>query len=471
MSKFIPVDSEDPMDTLCRMVSHTSYEDLPDRVIEYAKYSILDTIAVTIGGSAMDGVLEIVNFVRSKGGKTDSFIPFYGGKVPASEAGMVLGTMARAMDLGQVHEEAGHCSEYIVPTLLAAVGLKKKVSGKEFITAFVIGQEVLLRIGVAFKSVSQALPSGRGGGHYIFGAVAAAGKLLGLNCDELANAEGIARCKTQPHDIANATPATLMVRVHHGFICHDAIECCLLANRGITGPRQEVLTGTKGYLGLANWETDPGAIEDELGEKWELLNVVMKPYAACKCTHTAAGGIIDQMTVYDFGADDIAAIDIDESSTNWNLVCLPREAKWHPQTVAECQFSLPYVVAIAAYTQNVSMASYTQDARSRRDVRNLMTRISARYDTNLPPWAARVTTKLKNGRRYSEKYVHIKGHPKNPFTETELVQKFKKCVPYSVYGLDTKVVDSLVETLLNLEKVDDIEHALILPLTPRKSPE
>jgi 2-methylcitrate dehydratase PrpD len=273
MREFATAVQEDPMSRLCKMVVAMNFEDLPSEVVRYAKHSILDTVAVTIGGSAMKGIPEVVNMVKEKGGKPETILPFYGGKVPASEAGFAIGPMSRAMDFGQIHVESGHCSEFIVPALLAATGLKAKVTGKAFITAFVVGQETLVRIGNAYKAISQGGPVGRGSGHSIFGAVASVGKLIGLILEELENAEGIARCMTQPHDMALASPATLILRIHHGFICQDAINACLLAKRGITGPRREVLTGFRGYLGMAKWETDPSALTGGLGERWEMLNV------------------------------------------------------------------------------------------------------------------------------------------------------------------------------------------------------
>ena len=470
MPKFVPVGQEDPMTTLCRMVVNTKYEDLPSNVVNHAKRSILDTLAVTVGGSAMEGIPAVVDLVKDKGGKPESIIPFYGGKVPASEAGLAIGPMARAMDFGDCHPEAEHSSEYTVPTLLAATGLKDKVTGKEFITAYVVGQEVLLRIGIAFKQTSKGETTAGGtyGGHYIFGSVAAAGKLLGLSLEELENAQGIARDMTQPHDVAMYTPATLMVRVHHGFICQDAINACLLAKRGITGPRQEVLGGPRGYLLVfAKWETDPDALTRGLGEEWEMLGQIMKPYTSCLCTHTAIYGILDQMSEHNFRAEDIANVDIDESSVNWFTVCVPKEVKWNPQTVPECQFSLPYVVATATYDKDVFLNSYTPQARARHDVRELMTKISAREDSNLPVYAARVSTTLKDGRKYSKEYIHLKGHPKEPFTERELIDKFKKCVPYSAYKLSGEVVDSVIKAVLSLEEVDNVVSAIILPLTPK----
>ncbi|MFC1929187.1 MmgE/PrpD family protein, partial [Chloroflexota bacterium] len=393
MPKFVPLGQEEPMHTLCRMVIETKYEDLPSNVVNRAKQCILDTIAVTIGGSAMDGIQTIVDFVKDKGGKPESIIPLYEGKVPASEAALAIGPMSRAMDMGDIHGEAGHTSEYIFAALLAATGLKDKVTGKEFITSFVVGQEVLIRIGVAFKSVSKAVPNGNTGGHYIFGCVAAVGKLLNLSLDELEEAEGIASTMTQPHALAMYSPATLMIRAHHGFTCQDSINACLLAKRGITGPRRGVLTAPSGYLGFARWETNPGALTEGLGEEWEMTNVTTKHYPSVLSTQSAIDGILEQMKEHNFKADDIANIDIDGTFPTVEH----KETMWNPQTVHDCQFSLPYTVATAACSGDVFLDSYTPQARARKDVRDLMTRISIRGDTSLSKGEARVNTTLKDG--------------------------------------------------------------------------
>jgi 2-methylcitrate dehydratase PrpD len=455
---------EDPMSTLCRMVVDTKYEDLPGNVIEHAKRSILDTMAVTIGGSAMEGIPAVVELVKEKGGKPESIIPFYGGKVPASEAGLAIGPMSRAMDFGNIHEEGAHCSEYNLPALLAATGLKDKVTGKEFITAFVLGQEVLIRIGMGWK-LSKAAVIGRGDGHAIFGAVAAVGKLLGLSQVEMENAQGIARAMTQPHDVVMYNPAKLIARVHHGFVCQDAINACLLAQRGITGPRREVLSGFRGYFAMAKWEIDPESTTRDLGEKWEILDVMFKPYVCCGGFHTGIDALLELMEEHNFAAEDIASIHINLSFPGWPM-CLPRELKWNPKTVPECQFSLPYAMATAAYDRKMFLDSYTPEAMSRQDVRELMPRISASEDLSLPNLAARVRITLKSGQEFFKEKLFFKGHPRNPMTEQELIDKFKKCVPYSAYKLSDEVADSVIKTILNLEEVKDVVDALLLPVTP-----
>lgn len=454
------------MSTLCRMVVSMKYDDLPSKVANYAERSILDTMAVTIGGSAMEGIQTVVDFVRNKGGQPESVIPFYGGKVPASEAGFAIGPMSRAMDMGDVHPEAAHCSEYTLPTLMAASGLKDKVSGKEFITAFVVGQEVMVRVGLAFRTVTEAQPGGRTGGHCIFGCVAAAGKLLGLSLEELENAEGIARAMTQPHDLTMYNPASLIVRMHHGFVCQDAINACLLAKRGITGPR-EVLAAPRGYLGFAKWGTDPAAVTRGLGEQWEMLGTMMKPYATCSMALTAIAGILDQMKEHYFKAEDIATICLDVRP-QVSVLFEPRDVKWNPQNAQECQFSLPYVVATAAYDKDVFLDSYTPQAMARTAVRNLMARISVNGDSSLPPFASRISTTVMDGRTLSKEYRYAKGHPKNPLTEKDLIDKFKKCVPYSAFELSLEVVRSLIESILTLDDVEDVVASLIAPMTPRR---
>lgn len=469
MKTFPRQNSEDPMATLCRMALQTQYEDLPSDVLRHARHTLLDAMAVTIGGSAMDGIPAIVELVKDRGGKPETMLPFYGGKVPAAEAALAIGPMPRAMDCGDLHEEAGHVSEYIVASLLAATGLRQNVTGKEFLTALAIGQEILIRLGSAYKVISQAVKANDCGGHYIFGAVAAVGKILRLTQEQLENAQGIARTMTQPHTMAIYAPATLMVRVHHGLVCQAAITACQLASRGITGPRQQVLLGANGYLNTARWETEPEALTRDLGVRWELVSIITKGYSACYFSHSSIDGIRDQMRSHDFGAADIASIQIDVSTSGWRAVCEPIEKKWHPRTVPECQFSLPYAVATAAIDGKVFLESYTPEAREREDVRELMTRITASENPSVSDWGARLTTKLRDGRLISKEYVYVKGHPENPFSEQDFIDKFRLCVPYSAYPLSKEVVDTLIQDILQLERIDDVAKALLAPLTPAEA--
>ena len=147
-------------------------------------------------------------------------------------------------------------------------------------------------------------------------------------------------------------------------------------------------------------------------------------------------------------------------------MCEPTDKKWHPQTVPECQFSLPYAVATAAIDKKVFLQSYAAEARQRQDVRELMSTISATEDPSVSDWGARLTTTLRDGRKIVTEHVYVKGHPENPFSEQDFIDKFRMCVPFSVLPLSERVVEAMVDDILALEKVDDVVAALLLPLTP-----
>jgi 2-methylcitrate dehydratase PrpD len=472
MTSFQRLADEDPMDTLCRMVVETQFDDIPREVREFGKKQILDIIGVAMGGSGMDGIADVVDYVRDQGGKAESHIPFFAGeKVPAAMAAFALAPMARAMDMGDTHHEAGHGAEYTIPTLLAASGLRK-TSGREFLTAFIVAQELMIRVGLgcSFKSIEQ--PGGSAGGHYIFGAVAAAGKLLGFDHKELMNALGIAKLMTQPHDASMYNEGASMIRFHHGFVAQDAINVVRLSRRGVTGPVQNFLAGEqRGYYALfaRKGRIDLSAITQNLGTRWEMTRTSLKAHAACKCTHTGIDLVLQQMEEHGFGVSDIKNMHLAVGSLNWTVVAIPQDQKWNPETVPQCQFSLPYVISSVVHDRGIFLDAYSPQARTRADVRAFMRRISAELDENLPPLGTRVTTRLRDGRTVVGECTIEKGHPDNPLTVEDVVAKFRRCAPFAAQPLEASAVSEVIESVLGLEAVENVADQVLLPLVPRKS--
>jgi len=459
---------EDAMITLCRWVVETGYDDIAPETLAFAKKQILDIVGVAMGGSKMDGVPEVVDFVREQGGKPESEILFHGGKVPAAMAAFAVAPMARAMDMGDTHVEAGHGAEYTLPVLLAVTGLRPQVTGRQFLEAFVLAQEMMIRIGMGQHFKSREQPAGSGGGHYIFGAVAAAGKLLGFSLEELLNAMGIARGMTQPHDTAMYSEGALMIRFHHGFVAQDAINACHLTRRGITGPVKEILGGPRGYYAIFTraGAVDLDVVTRDLGRRWEMTRTSMKAHAACKCTHTGIDGLLEQMEQHGFAVGDIEEIALEVGSLNWTVVGIPKAEKWNPQTVPQCQFSLPWVIASVAHDGGIFLDAYTEEARQRPEVRDFMSRITAEVDETLDPLGTRIVTRLKDGRRITGEYTVEKGHPDNPLSVEDVVGKVRRCAPYAASPVAEGVLEDVIRRILALEKVADVAAEIIRPLTP-----
>ncbi|MGB6370389.1 MAG: hypothetical protein WBF68_05095 [Atribacterota bacterium] len=234
----------------------------------------------------------------------------------------------------------------------------------------------------------------------------------------------------------------------------------------MTGPINVIL-GEGGFLDRFPKEMkDPDALTKELGRTWHLLETTMKPYPACKCTHTGIEALL-LMEEYKFNAKDIAGIHVKESNFNYSIVCVPEDKIYQPDTKLESQFSLPYVLSIAALNKNIWLDSYTPELRNRADVKAMMNKITFEKDDNLPDIAAAVTVKLDNGNEYTKEIIYPKGDRiNNPISRRELLEKFHRLLSNSAYSISNDVAKSIINSIDNIEKVIDVEKEIILPLVP-----
>ena len=222
-------------------ITQTKYDDLPTGVVDLAKRVLLTVLGTVIGGSHAEGCLDAVQQVRQWGGREEATILIHGGKVPAHNAAFVNSIMARALDYCEAMMPGLHAGSSTIPTALAAAELAGKCSGKDFLTALVVGTEVAARINSI--SVYDGLdPTGVCG---IFGAAAVAGKILGLNSQEMLHTLALAFNRAGGSFQSNID-GTLAVRYVQGFVSQGAVVCAQLSARGVTGP-PNFLEGIYGY--------------------------------------------------------------------------------------------------------------------------------------------------------------------------------------------------------------------------------
>lgn len=475
MKKFPRLNNEDGINTLCRMTTQLEYEDIPQEVIEFAKELILDTIGCMIGGHGQHPLPEIARHIQEKGGKGEAYIMFHGGeKVPAEEAAMAMGPMPRALDWAAIHPEAMHSVEHTLPPMLCTLGYLdtvegRRVNGKEFLTAFVAAQETLIRIGIGYRG-NIGVERGRSNGHYIFGSVAGVGKLMRLDQDHLENAEGIGRNMTQPHDMATYHPITHMVKVHQGFIAQDAIQDCKFAKLGVTGPRNQVICGPRGYFGMANWETDENILFDGLGEKWEQMGIEMKAYAGCKCLHCAVGGVESIAKAHNLTPDDIAHIHVEDSTLNINVSGGTMEEKLNPKDIFQRQFSIPYMVATMLYDGELIPQSFFDEPASRQYIKDFMQKVDIVENHDLKPWNTKVVVTTTDGTVYEKTTdpIELKGSVQHRYTRDELIHKFKTLAQMSITEFPEGTLDTIINRVLHLEDSQDVLEDIVFPLTPNR---
>ena len=237
---------------LAHYISTTDFDAIPKDALDAAKLFMLDTLAVAWAGSDSPGCQDAHAMLVDEGGRADCTAWVYGGKLPATAAAFINGMTASALDFDSIGRGAAvHINIAVLPAAMA-IAERRRVSGRDFLAAVTIASDLVYRLGVAAKRPNR-------GFHYtatlgVFGAAAAAAKLLGLSAAATQHALGLAYFQAAGSQQANIQPS-LTKRMLSAFAARAGVYAALLAERGITAP-SEVLEGEFGFYRLYQ-EGDP----------------------------------------------------------------------------------------------------------------------------------------------------------------------------------------------------------------------
>ncbi len=146
-----PVETASLGARLAAWTASLRYEDLPPDVVARAKVLLRDTLAVGWAGSGAEGIDRLHDLVRAQGGAAESIVWSFGGRVPATQAAVLNGAMAAALDYDSVHDVAGAHSDVVVIPAVLALAERGRLSGREFIAAYAAGSEVQVRLTLALQ--------------------------------------------------------------------------------------------------------------------------------------------------------------------------------------------------------------------------------------------------------------------------------------------------------------------------------
>jgi len=452
-------------------VAKTRYPDLPANVVEVVKKAIVDTVGAAIAGSSAPMGRMAAEMVVDRGGKPESALWVHGDRLPASEAAFANAIMARCRELDDVHEgtprlgigHGGHVNVTIVPAALAAVeGLDHATGGPALIAAIAVGGDLIPRLRMAAGSAGRL--GWEGPTVSPFGVVATAGKLLGFDEKTLASAMGAAYAHCAGN-ILSTGDGTWDVWLNAGVGARAGLTAVELARRGHQGARSPLLGSAGLYPLYFRGEYHEAALLSELGSSFESANVSIKPYPSCKGTHHAIYTTLELMRAHRIRAAEIARIAVRTCRYNLRLVVedengRPRPA---PRSLNEAQFSMPFTVAVAAVKGGVFADLLNEDALGDPEILGMLGRISIEATAEkdelqkaegYPPDDVDIHTVAGRVLRGCELYV--KGHPRNPMSFDEVVEKFWKCVALSAKPLSHDKLDVFLGEVKALEGVTDV---------------
>jgi len=453
----------DIMETLVRNIVSIKFEDLPPEAITATKKSIIDTLGVMIAGSSVEGCRLLVEHIKEWGGHEESTIVVFGDKAPSNLAAQANGAMARALEIDDVTDFFPlHPSASIVPTCLAIAERVGKIDGREFIAAVALAQDLIIRMALANKL--DPIVSGRYNLFKIFPSTGAAGKLLRLDEEHLLNAMGIAYSQ-MVGDGQAAGEGVMTSYVQQGTASKSAIESALLAKVGITGTKN-VLQGQRGFYNAFEPDPDLDALTSGLGKKFMGVEISIKLYTSCRCTHEAIDLALDMISEKGINPSRIDQITVKVNDETHNLVCQPLDRKCHPETLVDAQFSLPYAVAAAMVRGDFFIEELNDQAIRDPDIIKLTQRVIPTVDsecqTDLVIGSTIMEIKMQNAQTFSKKIQFPRGNPENPVGMDAVIEKFKKCVNYSIRPFPKEDINKIVDLLCNLDQVEDVTQLIQL---------
>ena len=450
--------------TIAAFAANIRFDDLPAEVCAAAKLHLLDTLGCGVAASAA-GVGGEARAVMSEGAMGGGSASVIGGtSLPAAAAALANGTLCHALDFDDTHAGAiTHVSTVVCPAALA-VAEEGGVSGSELAASLVAGSEVTIRIGQAARAgymVTGFHPTSVCG---VFGAAAAAGRVLNLGVEGITNALGIAGSMASGI-FEYLADGSATKPLHAGWAAHCGVLAAQLAAHGATGPA----TVFEGRFGVFHAYHRTGGEElnerlADLGTLWETPRISFKPYPACHFIHSPLDAIGMALAGREIVPDDIERIVVELPVAGIPLVCEPIAAKVAPRTAYDAKFSVQYALAARLLHGDVSVETFTAQAIEEPKVLELARRVICRagdfasYPGALP---GRVAIHLRDGTTLEGEVLYERGSAANPMSDGQILEKFQRNTEQS---LGSRASAALADSILGLEEIHSMTRALRLGL-------
>ena len=409
---------------LAEYAAKLRYQDLPADVVQRAKDTVTDAVGTIVFGYDLPWSRIIVAHARRSGPGGKSRILGRGGPlVQAPSAAFANGALAHAFELDNLTKPgSGVHPGAILLSAGLAVAQERGLTGRDLLTAFIAGSEVMIRIGRATKHTNEARGFHAPGTTGPFGGAVAVGKLLNFDAAAMTNALGIAgSLSCGLLEFAKSGTGAMVKRLHLGRAAESGVLAASLAADGFTGP-QSVLEGEFGFLRVFCRDFDEAELTRSLGDDWVTRTILMKRFACHISAHTSVQAILDLRAEHGFAGADVAAIRIAGNEKMAKVNNIPS-----PKDVMMCQYSIPFSVALAHFRDPRDPRSYDESALDDPAIRSLCERVTitlAGGHHDHATIAAEVQVTLKDGRVLSKTVSDFKGTPERPLDQADLRERF-----------------------------------------------
>ncbi len=447
------------LEVLTSYLCDSSFDDFPQHVVKRAKEVLADGIAVIAAGAQEEEVKKLVKILVRPQPEPAATVLGAGVRADALNASLINGTAGTFLELDEGNQFArGHPSIHVIPAALA-MAEEKRLSGKEFLCALILGYEVGARIGIACKLSMSMHPHGTWG---TVGAAVAVGKLMGyqqLDMRQIINVSsslGLATSRRTMLEGGTVRNVYAGVSGYMGVLAHNLVKS------GFTGEADGLST----VFGSVVSDTfSPDAMIEDLGSRFEIARNYFKRHACCRYNHgslDALEQILSKRPDILTSLDQIDKIEVKTYSLAAQL------SNREPDNSLAAKFSVPFAISTYLVHGHAGVESFKTDAVNDPEVRTLAKKVEVSEDpalTSMMPdkRPSRVRIILSSGEELEAEAFVNKGDFEDPYTPKDLEDKFYELAG-PVWG--EKVAQEMHARIKAFDEMEDVNEMTRLAASP-----
>ena len=445
-------------DTLARFVTETEFSWISDKTLVNAKMHILDTLGVALAGVKTPPAQIALDYCKGLGDSSEATIWGTKAKASVSTAAFANGLFAHALDFDDwdafIH--VGHPTSMLIGAALS-LGENIGASGKDLLKAYVLAMEVICKLAANGPNMQDR------GFHStpVFGSLGAAvacGSLLKLEPAQLKAALGIAASAAGG---IHRQQGSMVKPFHAGNAARNGAEAALLAKSGFTADAA-ILEAPRGFCdtffgpGTCNYEK----MSENLGAPYflESPGMGLKWHPCSAPQFLAADAALHLKHEHNIREEDVANIEVSIPPLRYQ-----RHYAAEVKTGLRGKFAINYVVALCILDGKLELATFTDEKVNQPNVQEALGKVHVICDESIPepgPYCP-VTVELKNGTRHSFTARIAKGDPRNPMTESEVMEKFRGNVRSMITPQQAEKLIAALGSLESLENIGDLASLLV----------
>lgn len=428
---------------LADWIVSVSGADIPAEVRREGLRTFVNWTGCAVGGARHETVDRAIAATLPFSGTPTSTVLGREERVDALHAAFLNGISSHVLDFDDTHLKTIIHPAGPVASALLALAEMRPMSGRDLLTALIVGVEVECRIGNSVYPEHYDRGWHITGTAGVFGAAAAVGKAIGLSAQQMRWALGIAA--TQSSGLREMF-GTMTKSFHPGRAAQNGCFAALLAEANFDSSEQAI-EAQRGFANVLSDKQDYSEILGDLGERWESALNSYKPFACGIVIHPAIDGCLQIREEIGERVKQIKSVKL-----KTHYLVLELTGKKTPRTGLEGKFSIFHAAACALLRGDGAPTAFTDEVVNLPEIIALRDKVSAQTNPDCHEASVDIEILFEDGSTLVKHVERAIGSSDVPLSDAQVEHKF---ITQSAFVIGDKAAAELLAACWKLESFEN----------------